>query len=184
MLRSFVGKLGNDSVELLKVDVLVGAGLLADVSAVKHLQQLIIVDAVLNPLSDSFELLEINDAVLVLVVKGEKSLETVFSLSVSNSRANDLQKLVKGDWSVLVSESVDKRKNEGISLIESEFFKNFVDFFWVNGSTSVFVEDSKGLLEFVVVFFGYSIFPRSRFGCGCGGSAGCGFRSAHWIEIK
>jgi hypothetical protein len=77
---------------------------------------------------------------------------------------------------------MDKTKNEGISLIESQLLKSLVDFSGINTSTSVLIKNIESFSEFVVVFLSKSVFPAGSFR---GGGGRClNLRSAHWIEIK
>lgn len=92
-------------------------------SAVQHFQNLVVVKGFLNPFSNCFEFLEINDSVFILVENGEDSSQTVFSLSLSNSATDGIEELFETDWFVLVSKASDETQNEGISFVDSQFFE-------------------------------------------------------------
>jgi hypothetical protein len=72
--HSFVGKLADNGVKLLKGKALVGGSLVVDVSAVKHLQKIVVVKSIVELLGNCLELLEVNHSVLVLVEQGKHSL--------------------------------------------------------------------------------------------------------------
>lgn len=107
-MLSFVGPLRHDSVELFELDALAGCGLLVDVSAVEHLEQVVVVEVFVELLGDGLELFKINGSVLVLIVEGEDSAEAVLGLGFTNFRANDAEELFKAYWLILVSECVDE----------------------------------------------------------------------------
>ena len=181
---SFVGKLGDDPVEFLELDGLAGGGLLVDVGAVEHLEQLVVVEVLVELLGDGLELFEIDGAVLVLVVDGEHAAEAVLGLGFTNLRADDAEELFEADWLVLVSESVDEREDEGVPLVEAQLLEDLVDLTGVDGAASVLVEHLEGALQFVVVLGGEAIFP-GKLGGGLGGLGGLRLGcSAHKICIN
>lgn len=156
---SFVGELGNDSVELVESDKLVGRGLLADVSAVEQLEELVIIDTVLDPLGNALELLEVNDSILVLVVEGENFLETFLGLGLAYAGADDFKELFEGDCFVLILESKNESEDEGVPLVKSQLLKDFADFGGVDGSATVLVEHSEGFLELIIVLLSKAVLP-------------------------
>lgn len=158
---SFVVEARDDAVELVESEALVGGGLLADVGAMHHLEDLVVVDSVLDLLCDGLQFLEVNDSVLVLVENGEGLSQAVLGLGLSDARGNDVNELFKVDGTVLILKSQDDREDEGVSAVETELLKNFADFLGVNGSTAVLIENLEGLLELVVVFGGEAILPLS-----------------------
>lgn len=105
--KSFVVEPGDDAVELLKGEALVGRCLLTYVSAVHHLQDLVVIDPVLDLLSNALELLEVDDSVLVLIEQSKDSLQAVFSPGLSNTGSNAINELVEVNGSVFVSKTVD-----------------------------------------------------------------------------
>ena len=151
---------------------------MANVCAVEHLKQLVIIDAVLDPPRHTFELLVFNGSVLVGVIEREDSLEAVFGLEVSNFGANNLQELFEVDGFVLVSERVDEAQDEGAPLFKSKFFEGFVDFCGVDGAAVVLIKNEEGFSEFIVVLLGEAVFPAGCFGSG-GGGRRFGLGSAH-----
>jgi hypothetical protein len=179
--KSFVGELGDDSVELIESEAFIGSGFVVDVGAVHKFEEFVIVEVVEELFGDSFELFEVDGSVLVLVEQGEHLLEAVLGLGLTDSVTDDVEELVEVDGSVLVSKSDDEGEDEGVSLVKAEFFKGFVDFSGIDGAASVFVEDFEGVLEFFVVLGGEAVFPVGEGDCGlCGGwGGGCGFGSAH-----
>ena len=90
-----------------------------DVGAVEHLKELIIIDSVPNPFGNSFELFVFNESILIGIINSENSLEAVFGLEVTYSCSNNFEVFFQGKGFVLVSKSVDKVENEGISLIDT-----------------------------------------------------------------
>lgn len=107
-MLSFVGPLRHDSVELLELDALAGCGLLVDVGAVEHFEQVVVIEVFVELLGDGLELFEIDGSVLVLVVQGEDATEAVFGLGFTNFRADDAEELFEADGLILVSECVDE----------------------------------------------------------------------------
>jgi hypothetical protein len=182
-LLSFVGKLGDNPLELLEGDGLVGGGLLADMGAVQHLEQFVVVDAVLDPPGHGLELLVLDDSILIGVVKGKDSLESFLGLEVSDLTAHDLKELLEVDGFVLVSEGMDEREDEGVPLVKAEFLQSLVDFGGVDGAAVVLIENEEGVSEFVVVLFAEAVFPAGCLGGG-GGRGGLHLGSAHWIALK
>lgn len=164
--KSFVVELGDNVVELLKGEAFVGGSLLAYVSAVHHLQDLVVIDPILELLSNCLELLEVNHSVLVLVEQSVDSLQAVSSSGLSDAGGNTINELVEVNGSVFVSKTVDKGQNEGVSAVEAEFLKDLVDFLGVNGATSILIKDFEGLLELVPVLSVEAVLPLSGGGLG------------------
>lgn len=167
---SFVGKLGDDSVEFVEGDSLIWGSFLIDVSAVQQLQKIVIIEVLVQLLWDGFEFFEINETVLVSVKLTEDSLQTGFGLGLTNSCSDNAQELLEGDGVVNVSQTVDEGQNEGVSLFKAEFFQNLVDLGGINAATVILVKDFKGILEIFVVLVGQSVFP----GSGSSGFSGLG----------
>lgn len=142
--------------------------MVVDVGAVQQLQKIIVIQIFVKALSNSLELIKFDDSVFVLVVKTENSLETLLGLSLTNLGADNIEELLEVDGVVGVSQGVDKRQNEGVSLIEAELLQNLVDFCGVNCSASVLVEDLEGVLEILIVLREESVLPGGRSG-GLGG---------------
>lgn len=182
-IQSFVVESRHDSFELLESEALVGRSLLVDMGAVHHLQNFFVIEVFVQLLANSLQLIETDHSSSFRVEKSEDSLEAILGLSLTNSRANDVEELFELDGAADVLQSMDERQDERVTFIESEFFQNFVDFFWVNGSTSVFVENIECVFEFFVIFGGESVFPGGGgrgCGFGCGLVLGC---SAHLLKL-
>ena len=81
--RSFVGEFRHNRIEFFKGEALVSWGLVVDVSAVQHFDD------------------------LVFVKQGEDFLEAVFSLGLSHMRSNAVHKLIKVNGFVLILEGAD-----------------------------------------------------------------------------
>jgi hypothetical protein len=182
---SFVGEFGYNSVEFVEGEALIGGGLLVNVGAVEHLEELIVIQVFVELFGHSFELFEVDGSVLVLVEQCEHSLEAVFGLGLSDSGADDVEEFFKVKGFVLVLETDDEFEDEGISLIKTELFEGLADFSGVDAATFILIEDLEGVLEFLVVLSGESVFPLAGTadfgGCGDGCLWGLGFRSAHKI---
>ena len=190
MGSSFVAELADDGVELIKGDTLVGCGLVVDMGAVKHLEEIIIINIFVELPGDGLELLEVDGSVLVLVIEGKNSSKAVSGLSLTNSGGDDIEELIEADRLVLVLKPIDKAQNEGVSLVKAEFLEDLVDLHGVDGSTAVLIEHLEGVLEFFVVLSSETILPGSGDSLclltGAGGGldiagGGGGFSSAHNI---
>ena len=79
-----------------------------NMSAVQHFQNLVIIKSFVNQFSNRFELLDINDSILIVVENGEDSSQTVFSFSLSNFATDGVKELFEIDWFVLVSKPSDE----------------------------------------------------------------------------
>ena len=101
MAESFV-EFGDDSVEFVEVNILVCGSFLVDMGAVQHLQKVIIIDSILQPLGNSLELLKVKNSVFILVIKSEHFLDSILGLGLAHSRADDIKELIKGNCSVLI----------------------------------------------------------------------------------
>ena len=62
---SFVVEFWDDAVKLFESEALIGWSLLVDMSAVHHLQEVIIVCAFFQVFSDTLELLEVDNTVFI-----------------------------------------------------------------------------------------------------------------------
>jgi hypothetical protein len=126
---------------------------------VQHFYDIVIVDGVVKLLGNSLELLEVNHSVLVLVEKGEDSLEAILGLGLTNSGGNDVDELILTDGFVLILETGDEVQNEWVSLVKAQLLKNFVDLNWINGSTAILIEDLEGVDELIVVLSSETVLP-------------------------
>jgi hypothetical protein len=129
------------------------------VCAVKQFEEVVIIDAVMELFGNGFELLEFNGSIFIFVEKSKYSPDPIFCLGFSNFRGNDIQKLLPSNGLIFFFEAVDKGQNKWISLVQSKFFKDLIDFNWINGSAAIFIEDFKCLLELFVILGGKSVFP-------------------------
>ena len=162
MMVSLVVELGDDVVELLEGEALVGGGLLVDVGGVDEFEEVVVVDGVVELLGDGLELLEVDDSVLVLVVEGEDPLDAVLGLGLAHPRGDDVDELILADGLVLVLESVDEVQDEGVSLVQAQLLQNLVDLHWVDGPASVLVEHLERVHQLVVVLGCEAVLPGSR----------------------
>ena len=135
--------------------------------------------------SNTLELLKIDDSVFIFVKKSIDSSYSILSLGLSNFWGNGVNKLIKVNWLIFVLNPIDKTENERISFVEAEFFKNFVDFSRVNGSTSVLIKDLKGVFELFIILWSEAILP-SEGSCGFGlcGWLGLAFRSSAHVSAN
>lgn len=88
-------------------------------SAVQHLQQVVVVYVFLQLLGDGLELLKIKNSVFVDVINCENTLASVLGLALSHLVADDVEEFVEADGSVGVPEGVDEREDEGVPLVHS-----------------------------------------------------------------
>jgi len=88
-------------------------------SAVHHLENLIVVDTILEVFGNSLEFIKVNDSILVLVEKSEYSLETVFGSALTNLSGSDIDKLVKSDGLAFLLEAIDDSQNIGASSVNT-----------------------------------------------------------------
>jgi hypothetical protein len=139
--RSFVVESGNDGVELIKGESFVVGSPVVNVGRMDQLQKFVVVDSVVELLGNYLELLEVNCPVLILVEKGEDSSDAVLGLGLSNSGSDDVNELIQSDRFVLILEAEDQVEDEGVSLVQAELFKNFVDLNGINSSTVILVKD-------------------------------------------
>ena len=122
------------------------------VGAVQHFQKVVVSEVLVERARHCLELLEIDEPVLVLVEKAEHGPQAVLGLGFTNARADDVQEFLEGDGVVGISEPMNQRQNERISLVEAQFFKNLVDFNGVDSAAAVLVENFEGVLELFVIF--------------------------------
>lgn len=175
--KSFVGKLRYDSFEFLEGDSITQGSFLTDMSAVQHFKQIIIIDTFFNPFSHFFELFIVNHSVFILIKKIKDSFKAIFCFGISHFCSNGIQEFIKVDWLIFVSQTLDYREDEGISLIDSELLKSFIDFSGINRTTTIFIKNVECGIEFLVILRGKSFFPTKSFGWSWG--RGFDLRSAH-----
>ena len=157
-MQSFV-ELGDDLVELLEGEALVGGGVVVDGGAVHHLDDVVVVEVLVELLRDHAELLEVDHPVLVLVEEGEDPADAVLGLGLADARADDVQELGEGDGLVLVAQPVDEGEDEGVPFVEAQLIEHLIDLRGIDGAASVLVEDVEGLLEVLVVLGEQPVFP-------------------------
>lgn len=184
-MKSFLVESSYYSVEFFEGEALIGGGFFVNVSTVHQLQELIVVQVLVDLLANGLQLLEVDHSSSVGVEKSEYLLKSVFCLGFAHFRANEIQEFVEINGSVLVSQAVDEGEDEGVSLVEAEFFEYLVDFCWVDGSAAIFVKDFECGFEFFVVLCVESVFPGERGGrfAGCGWLL-CFGGSAHVVAVK
>ena len=92
---------------------------MVDVGGVKHFEDVVVVDSVLDLPGNAFELLEVDDSVLILIVQGVESLESVLGFGLSDFGSDDINEFVESDGFVFFFKSVDKDEDEGIPFVET-----------------------------------------------------------------
>lgn len=127
--------------------------------AVHHLENFVVVDAVLEVLGNFLELLEVDNSILVLVEELEDSLEAVLGLALADLAGGNVDKLVKTDGLALFFEAIDDPEDVGAPPVDSELFKDLIDFGRVDCAAAILVKDLKGLFQLVVVLGRESVFP-------------------------
>ena len=130
-----------------------------DVRAVHHFQHLVIIESFVDPFGNVFEILVVDNSVLILVEDGEDFFQSVFGFGFSNFVSDAVKELIEVNGFVLVFETNDQAQDEGISFINAQLFESFADFGGINTSTVVLIKDFKSDLEIFVVFGGESVFP-------------------------
>ena len=70
---------------------------MVDVGGVKHFEDVVVVDSVLDLPGNAFELLEVDDSVLILIVQGVESLESVLGFGLSDFGSDDINEFVESD---------------------------------------------------------------------------------------
>ena len=92
---------------------------MVDVGGVKHFEDVVVVDSVLDLPGNALELLEVDDSVLILIVQGVESLESVLGFGLSDFGSDDINEFVESDGFVFFFKSVDKDEDEGILFVET-----------------------------------------------------------------
>ena len=92
---------------------------MVDVGGVKHFEDVVVVDSVLDLPGNALELLEVDDSVLILIVQGVESLESVLGFGLSDFGSDDINEFVESDGFVFFFKSVDKDEDEGIPFVET-----------------------------------------------------------------
>ena len=92
---------------------------MVDVGGVKHFEDVVVVDSVLDLSGNALELLEVDDSVLILIVQGVESLESVLGFGLSDFGSDDINEFVESDGFVFFFKSVDKDEDEGILFVET-----------------------------------------------------------------
>lgn len=76
--------LADDIEELLKVNALIGVGLVVDMQRVQHLQNFLVVDVVAGQTRQLFEFIVVDEVVSVFVDQLEHSFQAFLGLNVSD----------------------------------------------------------------------------------------------------
>jgi len=137
----------------------VGFGAVHDVGVVHHLGQLVVVEGLAQLTGNSLEAVEVSESASRLVPDVEDLGDSLARLGVADLGADDFEELVELDGSVHFPQSVDHFENNLASAFQAEFVENLFDFNWVDGSSSVFVEEVEGGFELLVVGFIETILP-------------------------
>jgi hypothetical protein len=124
-----------------------------------HLQNVIVVHVLSDWFKSCFELLELNNAIFVLIKQGENSSDTVLGFDFTDWWGSDFNELIKLDGFVGLLESVDDTKDKWVSSVNSQLFEDFIDFSSIDWSTSVFIEDFEGWSELFVIDWVKSVLP-------------------------
>lgn len=83
MGRSFI-ELGDDGIKLLEAKALIGRSSAVNGCIMHHLEQIIISQILMQLLGNSFEFLKVHNSILILVVNGKHSANSVFGFCFSN----------------------------------------------------------------------------------------------------
>lgn len=118
-------------------------------SIVHHLQNLFVVHRLSKFLCCEFHFLEINNSSRIVVIQWEYFLKTLWTFAVSQSTVDNLQKLVKLDWSVSLLKVIEHVKNNLISLVETQLLQYFLNLFRVNFTTVIFVKQIKRWFQLI-----------------------------------
>lgn len=76
--------LADDIEELLKVNALIGVGLVVDMQGVQHLQNFLVVDVVAGQTRQLLEFIVVDEVVSVFVDQLEHSFQALLGLNVSD----------------------------------------------------------------------------------------------------
>ena len=134
-------------------------GAVDDVGVVHHFGDFIVVHGLAQLSGDSLEGLEVDDSSSLGVPELEDLGHTFTALGVPGLGGDDLEELVELDGSVHGAETVDHLEDDLAAALESQFFEDFFDFFGVDCSSSVGVEEVEGGLQFFVVVLGNAVLP-------------------------
>ena len=151
--------LGDDVVELIEGEAVVALGAVDDVGVVHHLGDLVVVHGLAQFPGDPLEGVEVDHAGALLVPELEHLAQSLATLAVAGLRSHDLEELVELDGAVEGSESLDHLEHDGAAALETELLEHLLDFFGVDGSSSVGVEQLEGLLEGVIVVLADAVSP-------------------------
>ena len=151
--------LGDDVVELIKAEPVVVVSSIDDVGVVHHFSDLVVVHGLTQLSGDSLEGVEVDDSSSLGVPEFEDLGQALAALGVAGLGGDDLKELVELDGSVQGAEAVDHLEDDLATALEPEFFEDFFDFFGIDGSSSVGVEEFEGGLEFFVVVLGNAVLP-------------------------
>ena len=99
--------LGYDLVEFLEVQSLVVVGFIVDEGWVQQFKNILIVDGIAWHAGQFLELVIIDVIIIVEVHMFEDCFDAFFGLHIANLRGDQLNKLIKINGFVLVSETVD-----------------------------------------------------------------------------
>ena len=149
-------------IEFIKSKFVIWLGLLANENAVHQLQKCVIVQILSNWSWDLLKLLESDHSCFFLVIKLPNSLKTISGSVFSNLCANHIDELLECEVLIGLSHGPEDFNDVGISLVETNLFKNFDNFLRVNDATSVFIKDKEDISQLFVVLGTDSVSP----GCG------------------
>ncbi len=133
----------NYCVEFFECYSLIWRSFVINESTMHHFKNFVIIYCISNLSSNQFKFFEIDNAVLILIVKCKNSFQSVSGVVLANSWSNHIDKLVEVERFVLIFKCRDQAEDEGISLFQSKLFHNFIDFGGIDGSTSVLIKDLK-----------------------------------------
>ena len=85
---------GNDLIEIVKSEFLVGVSLIQDMSVVHHFGDLLIVHGLAKFSANSFDFIEVYDSLLLLIVESEYFIKTFFCFCVTQFGINYFKKIV------------------------------------------------------------------------------------------
>lgn len=132
-------------------------------SIVHHLQNFFVVHCLSKLLCCEFHFLEINNSSWIVVIQWEYFLKTLWTFAVSQSTVDNLQKLVKLDWSVSLLKVIEHVKNNLISLVKAKLLEYFLNLFRVNFTAVILVKQIKRRFQLIHLLLRKPLPSRSAF---------------------
>ena len=125
----------------------------------EHFVDIVIVDCIMELLSNSLEFLKVNNSIIIFVEKSKDTTNSVLGLCFTNSWSNSINELIKSNRFVLISQAIDQVQYKRISAIKTKFLQHFVDFDWVDSSTVILIEDPESINKLIIILSCKTILP-------------------------